>query len=125
MRFNGMQLMTSVLMVWTPVAFANQNSVVQKEITMNHGKEFIDAVKKGDASRVRELLAVDVGLAEAIDDDGVSALLKAVYYGQREIAGILLSARHDLNVFEAAATGQIGRVEELIRKDPSLINSFS
>jgi uncharacterized protein len=106
-----------------------QNTIGRKErnneMTTTNKNDFVNAVKNGETARVKQLLSVDASLAETTDDDGMSVLLKAVYYQRNDIVELLLAARRDLNLFEAAATGRTARVEELIRKDSSIVNSFS
>jgi uncharacterized protein len=88
-------------------------------------QEFIDAATKGDVSRVKEMLAADPSLAESKDENGVSVILKAAYYGQRNIVDALLASGVQLNIFEAAATGQTERVRELTKQDHALANAYS
>ncbi len=68
-------------------------------------QELFDAIAAGDAARVRELVGADATLAGCRDEDGVSARMLALYRGQREIAGVLLDAGPEPDVFEAAGFG--------------------
>src|SRR5215212_1435743 len=88
-------------------------------------QEFIDAATQGDIAKVKEMLAGDPSLAQSKDQNGLSVILKATYYGKRDVVDALLASGGELNIFEAAATGQTGRVEELLKEDASLINAFS
>ena len=88
-------------------------------------QEFIDAATQGDVARVKEMLQADPSLVEAKDQNGLSVILKATYYGQRDVVAALLASGIQLNVFEAAATGQTARVRTLIKDDPALVNSYS
>ena len=54
-----------------------------------------------------------------------SEIMMALYHGKRDRVDELLASGIELNVYEAAATGQTERVRELIAADPSLINSHS
>ena len=87
--------------------------------------EFLSAVKSGEAMKVKQLVKKDRSLANATDEKGVSALLLAVYYQKAEVVDVLLSVGFDLNIFEAAATGQTERVRTLLKKEPEVINAFS
>lgn len=98
---------------------------MQKERTMTSSSDFLSLVTQGDAAKVKELLKQDPSLARVVDKDGVSAVLKAVYYNRKDVAEALVAARNDLDIFEASATGQTQRVADLIKKDPSLVNSFA
>jgi uncharacterized protein len=88
-------------------------------------QEFIDAATKGDVAKVKEMLQADPSLAEAKDENGLSVILKATYYGQRDVVEALLASGVQLSLFEAAATGQTARVRTLIEADPALVNSYS
>ena len=88
-------------------------------------QEFLDAATGGDVSKVKAMLADDPALARAKDENGVSAIMKATYYGKRDVVAALLESGVELDVFEAAATGRSERLVELIEKDPSLANAYS
>jgi ankyrin repeat protein len=88
-------------------------------------EEFLKAVIEGDVARVKEMLKADASLAQARDEKGLSAILKGVYYGKKEVVATLLAAGPELNIFEASATGQTERVRALIKQDASLANAFS
>src|SRR5215211_2006054 len=88
--------------------------------------EFIDAVKAGDAERVEELLARDAALAAARDENGVSALMLAYYYGARDSVGAIIRDRvPELDAFEAATVGDVERLRELLDADPGLATARS
>jgi len=103
--------------------FIQPASAFQKGTTMKD--EFLQAVIGGDIAKVKEMLKADASLAQARDERGLSAILKAVYYRQKEIVATLLAAGIELNIFEASATGQTKRVRELFKQDASLVNAFS
>ncbi|HXR99435.1 MAG TPA: ankyrin repeat domain-containing protein [Pyrinomonadaceae bacterium] len=88
-------------------------------------QEFIDAATRGDIAKVKEMLQRNPSLAQSKDQNGLSVVLKATYYGQRNVVEALLDSGVQLNVFEAAATGQTDRVRALIEQDPALVNSYS
>ena len=101
------------------------NAKQQKDGTMTSKQEFLKAVTEGDAAMVKEFLKHDPSLATATGDDGVSAILKAVYYRKQRVVDVLLATGIELNIFEAAATGQTDRVRVLLKKDPSLANAYA
>lgn len=88
-------------------------------------EEFLKAVIEGDVARVKEMIKADTSLAQARDEKGVSAILKGVYYGKKEVVATLVASGVELNIFEASATGQTERVRALIKQDASLVNAFS
>ena len=87
--------------------------------------EFLKAVTEGDAAKARELLKKNPSLAKARGQDGVSALLQAVYRGHDRIVSLLLASGIELDIFEAAATGRAGRVRALLKSKPDLANAFA
>ncbi len=88
-------------------------------------QEIIEAVKKGDAETIKQLLAKDRALVNARTETGESAILLAMYYAQRGIANLLWDYGATMNIWEAAAVGAIDRVKQLVENDPSLIHTLS
>ena len=88
-------------------------------------EEFFEAATAGDVSRVKEMLHHDPSLARAKDQNGVSVMMKATYYGKKDVVTALLDSGVELDVFEAAATGQTAGLRELVGNDPSLVNAYS
>ena len=88
-------------------------------------QEFIDAVTQGDVAKVKEMLSAEPSLAQTRDQNGVSVIMKALYYGKRDVVAELLASGVQLDVFQAAATGQADQLRALIAKDPSLVNTYS
>ena len=52
-----------------------------------------------------------------------TALLDALYRGHNDRVQEMLKARPELNIFEAAAVGDVARVRELIGRDPGLVDA--
>ena len=88
-------------------------------------QEFIDAATQGDVARVKEQLRAEPSLAQSKDQNGVSVIMKAIYYGKRDVVAELLASGIQLDVFEAAATGQADQLKALLENDPSLVNTYS
>ena len=80
-----------------------------------------DAIQEGDEQRVREL----ADAAGERNDEGVSALLFAKYYGRENLVRALRPRKVELDVFEAAALGDVDRLAELIDPDPRLVNEYA
>jgi uncharacterized protein len=55
----------------------------------------------------------------------LSSLMQALYEGKPELARELAAARSDLDVFEAAAIGDVDRLRSLLDEDPSLATAWS
>ena len=88
-------------------------------------QEFIDAATQGDVAKVKEMLRAEPSLAQARDQNGVSVILKATYLGRRDVVAELIASGVQLDIFEAAATGQADQLRALLEKDPSLVNTYS
>jgi ankyrin repeat protein len=84
-----------------------------------------DAIREGDVAAVRALLGKDPGLAGARDERGLSAVRFARYRGRADLADVLLEAGPELDVFDAAAVGDVARLTQLIDADPSLPGTYS
>lgn len=88
-------------------------------------KKLFDAIKKGEVAQVKELLKKDPSLAKASDEKARTATLFAVYAKHKEIAELLIASGVQPNIFEAAATGRVERVRELLKEQPDLIHAYS
>lgn len=92
---------------------------------MNPEQEIFEAITAGDLERVRNLISTHPATVQARNDNGDSPLLAALYAGKMEIASFLISKAPSLTIYEAAATGKIERVKELLEEDPRLLNFIS
>jgi ankyrin repeat protein len=97
----------------------------RRRITMEEKQEFLNAVKAGDETKVRDLLKANADFAKVKDEKGVSAVLQAVYNDRDKIANILIATGIKLDIFEASATGETQRVRQLLRTKRELVNEFS
>lgn len=93
------------------------------EVTVE--EQFFDAIKKGKLERVAELVALKPELVNANTRNGTTAVLYAVFTNHKEIAEALLASGREANVFEAAATGRIERLQQLLKQDSKLVKTFS
>lgn len=81
-------------------------------------KALIDAITGGRTADAMALMEKSPELASAHAPNGVSALMFALYMRQADIADAICNDRDDLDVFESAAVGNVGRLEELLADDP-------
>ena len=88
-------------------------------------KQLFVAIRKGNTAEVRELLDANPSLVNARESDGVSATRLAVYYRQPGVARLFIERKAALDVYDAAATGELARLRELLRGNPKLANSHS
>ena len=76
--------------------------------------DLIEAVHTGDVAAVARLVAEHPERAAERDEQGVSALLHACYLRRQDIVDVLLLRLEALDLLEAAAVGDSGRVERLL-----------
>jgi ankyrin repeat protein len=86
---------------------------------------FFNAVQAGDVSEICRLLDADPGLLYAKNERGTSAVLAACYSGRTDVRDILLAKAPLLQLDEAAASGQLSRVKELVEANPGAAKSYS
>lgn len=87
--------------------------------------ELFAAMRLGSESIVRQLVLRDAQVACSRDETGVSAILYCLYSWNLAILEILLAASPALDIFEAAALGRLGRLEELLLCAPELAHAWS
>lgn len=88
-------------------------------------EELFDAIEAGDDARVDTLLDADPALASSRDASGVSALMRALYRFDKPLVDTVKRRVDVLDVFEAAAFGEVDRLTELLGDEPSLVTSYS
>jgi ankyrin repeat protein len=92
-------------------------------------QKFLKLIQSGATAEIAASVEADPKLAEARDPQGVSALLWSVYAGQPVVRDYLLAqlATHGvlLDVFEAAAAGDVLRLEDILAADPGAAHAFS
>jgi ankyrin repeat protein len=91
---------------------------------MGGADRLFEAIRKGNAREVSKLLEEDRALVDA-KKSGVSALLTAVYHRQPEIARLLVEQSAPLDIFEASALGDVGRLRKLLAEDPGRVNAVA
>ena len=88
-------------------------------------QEFIALVKEGKEDEVRNELQANPNLASA-QENGVSALLWAIYYGHAPIGRVIADARcGKIDLFEATALGDRHVLADLLKLNPTSVNEYS
>jgi len=92
-------------------------------------QHFVKLIQTGATAEIASAVEADPALVEARDPQGVSALLWSVYAGQPMVRDYLLAqlAAHGilLDLFEAAAVGDVLRIEDILTADPGASHSFT
>jgi ankyrin repeat protein len=83
------------------------------------------AIEADDAGEVRRILESTPDAASARDQHGVSALMRARYRSDAEVMDALARHLGALDVFEAAAFGDVDRLVTLLDADGALTFSYS
>lgn len=86
---------------------------------------FLDAIRKNDNQTILELLQAQPSLAAARDKNGVSAIFLALYRGNKEAAREIAQRKRELDVFEAAAIGDLNQLRTIVDKEGSNVSSYS
>ena len=84
-----------------------------------------ESIKDGDVDAVRSAVGDDPSAASAKDENGLSAVRAALYAQKQDIADVLLGAGPELDVFDAAAAGDVDRLTELLDGDKDLVGAWS
>jgi ankyrin repeat protein len=93
-------------------------------LTMQDEEEFLEAIRKNDHEKVAQLLKDRPSLANTRDRDGGSAILMALYRGNKPIAAAIAAIKQT-DIFEAACLGDLNQLKTLLSQDPSLAESYS
>jgi uncharacterized protein len=88
-------------------------------------QNLFDAIRENDREKVAQLMSANPALAHARNQAGVSALMQARYEFRLEIVDLLRNATGELDVFEAAALGDVPRLHALLANDSALVKTFS
>lgn len=86
---------------------------------------FFAAVQAGNHDEVMKRVAADPALLAARDASGATPVQVAVYCRQEALARALAARKPDLDLFEAAALGDVARATALLDAHPDLLDSFS
>jgi len=84
-----------------------------------------ESIRAGDVDAVRSAVRDDPSAAAARDDKGLSAVRAALYAHRQDVADVLLETGPDLDVFDAAAAGDVERLTELLDGDGDLVGAWS
>ncbi|HVB37760.1 MAG TPA: ankyrin repeat domain-containing protein [Vicinamibacterales bacterium] len=92
---------------------------------MDATTELFPAIRAGDLAAVQRLLDAEPSLVQARGGQGESAILTAVYHRQQAIVRLLIDRGVDLDLFEAAATGDLVALARHLAADPTIVGRFS
>jgi RNA polymerase sigma factor (sigma-70 family) len=87
--------------------------------------DLLTAARAGDVDRVTTLLKADPRLLVARDPMGNTALIMAVNSGHDVLADLLYDAGVEPDFHEAAAIGDLARVQRALARMPDLLDAYS
>lgn len=88
-------------------------------------EELIEIIKTSDNIQLANKLEQDPSLADSKTDQGISLLQFAAYCRNAEAVRILKEHTSNINIFEAAALGDVEKVNQFLDENPDLVNSHS
>ena len=99
----------------------------QKELAMSQEQvqQLLAAIRGGDRAMVDQLLTANVTLVRATAPNGASAVLWAAYTGHPELASVLVGYGAQLDIWEAAALGDLTRIRQIVAADPRGVTSVA
>jgi len=87
--------------------------------------DLFGSIFASDVDAVRALLDEQPWLATERDAEGVSALMRARYQMDPALVATVRTHVDELDVFEAAAFGDLDRLSEILGQDPDLVDARS
>jgi uncharacterized protein len=87
--------------------------------------QLFDTIRAGDAAQAQALLDSDSSLAAVTDNDGMSPLMLALYYGQLQIVDALIAHGAPVNIWAASVRGDADRISALLASDAGLVHALS
>jgi ankyrin repeat protein len=98
---------------------------------MQNSQNVFELLQAGNTDGIRQLLEKDPAASEARDAAGVSLLMYCLYRGRRDLAEMIASKKHELDIFEATSLGHLDRLKQYLSEkkkclgDKAAINSRS
>lgn len=92
---------------------------------MDAQTEYFEALQKGEAERLQAVLDAHPEVLAATTERGNSGIMVAIYYGHPELAEQLIARGKHLNLFEAAAAGQLERVRALVAEPGTVVDAYA
>ena len=102
---------------------AERTAAVATAVAQTH--EMMVAVKAGDETAVKTLLAVNPTLVNTAGDDGLFAVVTAAYHQQQGVVQALVEAGANLDTWEAAVVGDLDKLKAELAEYPEELNAFS
>jgi len=92
---------------------------------MHMQQKFLQAVTESNLEVLEEMIMYNPELLNLRSQTGESPVLTAIYNGASKSLAFLLKEDIPLDVFEAAAAGELNQVKELVHANPELTLEYS
>jgi ankyrin repeat protein len=87
--------------------------------------DIFEQITKADHAAVRQAISENPQVVYVVNQAGIRPLMVAVYYGNQELAAYLRQNMASINLWEAAALGELATVQQLITQEPGMLNAYS
>jgi ankyrin repeat protein len=94
-------------------------------MTMTTTASLFSAIQTGDMAGLHEALAANPELAAARNEQGIPAVLVALYHRRPDMAVEIEDRLKTLSIHEACALGRLDSIEHLLADDVSLVSARS
>ena len=88
-------------------------------------QQLIQAIIGNDAFRVKALLSEEPALIKARDPEGRTPILLALYFGHEDLAGLVRELAPEVDLFEAAALGDLESLNGHLGRSRDLANAVA
>jgi len=85
----------------------------------------VEIIKKGENSKLKEMLAADSDLANGKTEQGLSFLQLATYYRNVDAIALIREKKKSIDLYESASIGDLERVQHHLKVSPESISSYS
>ena len=92
---------------------------------MSTPDDLFTAIAAGDSTRLTTLLAEQPSLVNTRSSAGISPVLWTYYTGKTNVLSTLLTAHPQLDIYDAAAMGNLDLLRALLANDSSLARAYS
>lgn len=88
-------------------------------------KEFFQLIKDDDIFGLTAMINEDGGLVNAVNENGISAVMFAMYYGRKEVSALLIQSGAKVDPVTAAAIGDKKRIVECLGQSKAFLEEYS
>lgn len=88
-------------------------------------KEITEFIQKSENDKLEAAMRENPSLADGKTEQGISFLQFATYCRNKVAIDLLVKRKSRIDIFEAAAIGDVARVSIEVEKQPGLLNSYS